>query len=203
VGSFYDLLKKRRMVRHYSGEPVPRETLERIVATVRRAPSAGFSQGQRILVVDDPELLARIAALGGDEMQLEGVEPWFETAAAQIFVMTRESDYHERYQRDDKLQDGEEIEWPVPFWHVDAGAAMMLILVAGIEEGLAAAVYGIFGEDEQKLRDLLGIPTEFTLVAGVSLGYPLPDPGWSSKTSRATQRRRAVDELVRWNHWNS
>jgi nitroreductase len=203
VGSFYDLLKKRRMVRHYSGEPVPRETLERIVATVRRAPSAGFSQGQRILVVDDPELLARIAALGGDEMQLEGVEPWFETAAAQIFVMTRESDYHERYQRDDKLQDGEEIEWPVPFWHVDAGAAMMLILVAAIEEGLAAAVYGIFGEDEQKLRDLLGIPTEFTLVAGVSLGYPLPDPGWSSKTSRATQRRRAVDELVRWNHWNS
>jgi nitroreductase len=203
VGSLYDLLKKRRMVRHYSGEPVPRETLERIVATVRRAPSAGFSQGQRILVVDDPELLARIAALGGDEMQLEGVEPWFETAAAQIFVMTRESDYHERYQRDDKLQDGEEIEWPVPFWHVDAGAAMMLILVAAIEEGLAAAVYGIFGEDEQKLRDLLGMPTELTLVAGVSLGYPLPDPGWSSKTSRATQRRRAVDELVRWNHWNS
>jgi nitroreductase len=203
VGSFYDLLKKRRMVRHYSGEPVPRETLERIVATVRRAPSAGFSQGQRILVVDDPELLARIAALGGDEMQLEGVEPWFETAAAQIFVMTRESDYHERYQRDDKLQDGEEIEWPVPFWHVDAGAAMMLILVAAIEEGLAAAVYGIFGEDEQKLRDLLGIPTDFTLVAGVSMGHPLPDPGWSSKTSRATQRRRAVDELVRWNHWNS
>ena len=201
--SFYELLKKRRMVRHYSGEPVPRETLERIVATVRRAPSAGFSQGQRILVVDDPELLARIAALGDDEARLEGVEPWFETAAAQVFVMTRESDYHERYQRDDKLQDGEEIEWPVPFWHVDAGAAMMLILVAATEEGLAAAVYGIFGEDEQKLRDLLGIPAEFTLVAGISLGYPLPDPGWSSKTSRATQRRRAVDELVQWNHWGA
>lgn len=203
MGSFYDLLKKRRMVRHYSGEPVPRETLERIVATVRRAPSAGFSQGQRVLVVDDPDLLARIAALGDDEPQLEAVEPWFETAAAQIFVMTRESDYHERYQRDDKLQDGEEIEWPVPFWHVDAGAAMMLILVAAIEEGLAAAVYGIFGADEEKLRDLLGIPTEFTLVAGISIGYPLPDPGWSSKTSRATQRRRAVDELVQWNHWSS
>ena len=201
MGSLYDLLERRRMVRHYTGEPVPREALERIVATVRRAPSAGFSQGQRLLVVDDPELLARIAALGDDEMP-EGVEPWFETAAAQVFVMTREGDYHDRYQRDDKLQDGEEIEWPVPFWHVDAGAAMMLILVAAIEEGLAAAVYGIFGEDEKKLRDLLGVPTEFTLVAGISLGYPLPDPGWSSKTSRATQRRRAVDELVQWNRWS-
>jgi FMN reductase [NAD(P)H] len=202
VGSLYDLLKKRRMVRHYTGEPVARDALERIVATVRRAPSAGFSQGQRLLVVDDPDLLARIAAVGDDDA-FEGVEPWFGTAAAQVFVMTREGDYHDRYQRDDKLQDGEEIEWPVPFWHVDAGAAMMLVLLAAIEEGLAAAVYGIFGDDEQKLRDLLQIPDAFTIVAGVSIGYPLPDPGWSSKTSRATQRRRAVDELVHWNRWSS
>lgn len=202
MGSLYDLLQKRRMVRHYTGEPAPRDALERIVATVRRAPSAGFSQGQRLLVVDSPELLARIAALG-DADPLEGVEPWFETVAAQVFVMTREADYHERYQRDDKLQDGEEIEWPVPFWHVDAGAAMMLVLVAAIQEGLAAAVYGIFGDDEEKLRDLLRVPDDFTLVAGISIGHPLPDPGWSSITSRTTQRRRAVDELVHWNTWTS
>ena len=198
---FYDLLKKRRMVRHYTGEPAPRDALERIAATVRRAPSGGFSQGQRLLVVDDPDLLARIAAL--DDDPLEGVEPWLETAAAQIFVMTREDDYHERYQRDDKLQDGEEIEWPVPFWHVDAGAAMMLVLLGAIEEGLAAAVYGIFGDDERKLRELLRIPDDLALVAGITIGYPLPDPGWSSKTSRATQRRRTVDEVVHWNHWSS
>jgi nitroreductase len=201
MGSLYDLLKKRRMVRHYTGERAPRDALERIAATVRRAPSGGFSQGQRLLVVDDPDLLARIAAL--DDDPLEGVEPWLETAAAQVFVMTREDDYHERYQRDDKLQDGEEIEWPVPFWHVDAGAAMMLVLLGAIEEGLAAAVYGIFGDDERKLRELLRIPEDLTLVAGITIGYPLPDPGWSSKTSRTTQRRRTVDEVVHWNHWNS
>ena len=130
------------MVRNYEPEPIPRETLERIVATVRRAPSGGFSQGQRLLVVDDPALLEQIAALNADAP--EGVEPWFASAPAQILVMTREGDYHERYQSDDKLQDGEEIEWPVPFWHVDAGAALMLVLLAAIDEGLGAAVYGIF-----------------------------------------------------------
>jgi nitroreductase len=205
MGSFYDLLKERRMVRHYTGEPVARDVLERIVATVRRAPSAGFSQGQRLLVVDDPGVLAQIAALNDDD-PLEGVEPWFETAAAQVFVMTREQDYHDRYSRPDKLEStgGEEIVWPVPFWHVDAGAAMMLILLAAIEEGLAAAVYGIVGgDDDAKLRELLRIPDDLTLVAGLSIGYPLPDPGWSSKASRATQRRRPVDELVHWNTWTS
>jgi nitroreductase len=198
---FRELLKRRRMVRNYESEPIPREILERIVATVRRAPSGGFSQGQRLLVVDDPVLLEQIAALNADVP--EGVEPWFGSAPAQIFVMTREADYHERYQREDKLQDGEEIEWPVPFWHVDAGAALMLVLLAAIDEGLGAAVYGIFPADADKLRDLLAIPPDFALVAGVTLGRPLPDPEWSKLSSRSTQRRRTLDELVSWNTWSS
>jgi len=44
MGSLYDLLKQRRMVRHYTGEPAPRDALERIVETVRRAPSANRSR---------------------------------------------------------------------------------------------------------------------------------------------------------------
>jgi FMN reductase [NAD(P)H] len=195
------LLKRRRMVRNYNGEPVPRETLERIVATVRRAPSGGFSQGQRLLVVDDPALLERIAALNADVP--DGVEPWFGSAPAQIFVMTREADYHERYQKDDKLQEGEEIEWPVPFWHVDAGAALMLVLLAAIDEGLGAAVYGILPGEAEQLRELLSIPADFALVAGVTVGRALPDPEWSKLSSRSTQRRRTLDELVGWNRWSS
>ena len=201
---FRALLPKRRMVRHYAPEPIPRETVERIVETVRRAPSAGYSQGQRLLVVMEDEGRAELVRIASRGWAVEdGLEPWLESAAVHIFVCTREADYHERYLQEDKLVDGEEIEWPVPFWHVDAGAAMMLVLLAAIEEGLAAAVYGIFGDDERKLRELLRIPDDFTLVAGITIGYPLPDPGWSSKTSRATQRRRTVDEVVQWNHWAS
>src|SRR6266853_3914504 len=99
---FRELLKQRRMVRHYEPEPIPRETLKRVVATVRRAPSGGFSQGQRLLVVDDSALLARLAAMDGDTPA--GTEPWLDSAPAQILVLTREADYHERYQKADKLQ---------------------------------------------------------------------------------------------------
>ena len=196
-----EILKRRRMVRHYTGEAVPRETLERIVATVRRAPSAGFSQGQRLLVVDDAGLLADLAALAGP---LEpDVEPWFPSAPAHVLVLTREADYHERYRRNDKLQDGEEIEWPVPFWYVDAGATLMLVLLAAIDEGLSAGVYGVPVDQDPACRALLDIPGELRIVAGVTVGRGAPDPGWSSKTSRATQRRRALDELVKWNRWAS
>lgn len=194
-----DILKRRRMVRHYTGEAVPRATLERIVATVRRAPSAGFSQGQRLLVVDDPGLLTDLAALsGGGEADLE---PWFPSAPAHVLVLTREADYHERYNRDDKLQGGSEIEWPVPFWYVDAGATLMLVLLTAVDEGLSAGVYGVPVEQDPAWRALLGIPDDLRIVAGVTIGRGAPDPVWSSRTSRATQRRRGLDELVRWNSW--
>ena len=197
-----DILKRRRMVRHYTGEAIPRETLERIVATVRRAPSAGFSQGQRLLVVDDPGLLADLATLAGGSDD-PALEPWFPSAPAHVLVLTREADYHERYRSDDKLQDGEEIDWPVPFWYVDAGATLMLVLLAAIDEGLSAGVYGVPAEQDPAWRALLDIPDELRIVAGVTVGRGAPDPGWSGKTSRATQRRRAIDEIVKWNRWSS
>jgi FMN reductase [NAD(P)H] len=199
---FRDVLARRRMVRHYSTEPISRDSLERIVATVRRAPSAGFSQGQRLLVVTDRELLAVLAAERSRGL-VDGVEPWFETAAAHVLVLTREQDYRDRYRQPDKLLDGAEIEWPVPFWFVDAGAALMLVLLAAIDEGLAAGVYGVPVESEPSVRALLGIPDDLRIVAGVTVGGAAPDPAWSRITSRATRPRRGLDELVHWQRWTS
>jgi len=200
---FRDLLPKRRMVRHYAPEPVPREAVERIVGTVRRAPSAGYSQGQRLLVVMEDEgraELVRIANAGWGAAE-EGLEPWLESAPVHVFVCTREADYHERYLQEDKLVEGEEIEWPVPFWHVDAGAALMLILLAAIDEGLAAGLTGVPGELAQQIGDAFGIPADVTVVAHVTIGVPAPDPGWSAVTSRRTKPRRAEDVSVHWERW--
>jgi nitroreductase len=190
------------MVRNYLPEPVPRETIERIVGTIRRAPSGGFSQGQRLVVVTDPDARAAIARLAGEEESVaSGFEPWISRAPVHVVVCTREDDYHARYRRPDKLREGAEIEWPVPYWYVDAGAAMMLLLLAAIDEGLAAGVFGLLADQVAPLRELLGLPDDFRFVAVVTLGRAAPDPRWSAATSRATQRRKPVDELVHWERW--
>jgi nitroreductase len=198
---FQELLPRRRMVRHYAPEPVAREALERIVGTVRRAPSAGYSQGQRLLVVTEDEGRAEVVRIatagwggGGDDL-----EPWMQSAPVHVFVCTREADYHERYNQEDKLVDGQEIDWPVPFWHVDAGAALMLILLGAIDEGLAAGLTGVPRGTADELRAAFGIPEDVTVVAHVTIGVPAPDPGWSAVTSRATKPRR-VDN-VHWERW--
>ena len=202
---FQELLPRRRMVRHYAPEPVSRQALERIVATVRRAPSAGYSQGQRLLVVTDPEKrteLAKIMSASG-WTTVDDREPWLESAAALVLVCTREDDYHERYQQEDKLAatGGEEVDWPVPFWFVDAGAALMMLLLAAIDEGLAAGLTGVEGAATVQIRERFGVPADVAIVALVTIGVPAPDPGWSAITSRRTKPRRAPAESVRWESW--
>jgi nitroreductase len=118
-----------------------------------------------------------------------------------VLVCTREDDYHDRYRLPDKLSDGEEIHWPVPYWFVDAGASLMLLLLAAIDEGLAAGVTGVPSEAEEDLRIAFGIPDDVAVVALVTIGVQAPDPGWSAVTSRRTQPRRPSSEVVRWEQW--
>ena len=192
---FRALLPKRRMVRHYAPEPIPRETVERIVETVRRAPSAGYSQGQRLLVVMEDEGRAELVRIASRGWAVEdGLEPWLESAAVHIFVCTREGDYHERYLQEDKLVDGEEIEWPVPFWWVDIGATMQNIMLAAVNEGLGC---GFVGPDIEPLRAYLGIPDEFVPIGVMPVGRPLPD-------IRSPSLKRGwvpFDDFARWERW--
>jgi FMN reductase [NAD(P)H] len=119
---FRNVLSRRRSVRTYADRPVPRETLERITnAAVVRAPSAGFSQGLRLVVVTDPETRREIAvAAAEEELAAQGRPRWKAAAPVHVVVLTREDDYHDRYRQQDKLQitGGREIDWPAPYWYV-------------------------------------------------------------------------------------
>jgi FMN reductase [NAD(P)H] len=197
-----DLLKKRRMARHYLPEPVPRETIERVVSVVRRAPSGGFSQGHRLVVVTEPDTRRELARLAGeDEYVALGHEPWISVAPIHVFVGTREESYHERYRQPDKLRDGEEIGWPAPYWYVDAGAAFMLIQLAALDEGLATGVFGVLPERVPAVKQLLGVPDDIHFVCVLTIGRPAPNPRESEQVSRLSQRRLPLDELVRWERW--
>jgi nitroreductase len=200
---FRELLSRRRMVRSYAPDPVPREAIERIVSTVRRAPSAGFSQGQRLLVVTDPETRAELARLFDEQAAIaEGREPWISVAPVLIVVGVREQDYHDRYTQPDKLEEGEEIVWPVPYWHFDAGAAAMLILLGAIDEGYAAGLFGVLMEQMAEFKTLLNIPKDVAVTCCITIGKPADDSSWSSVASRLTQRRKNIDDLVHWERWS-
>jgi len=200
---FADVLKGRRSVRAYDGRPVPREMLERITnAAVVRAPSAGFSQGLRLVVVTDPATRKEIAiAAAEEELVAQGRPRWKADAPVHIVVLTREADYHERYQRPDKLKitGGTELEWPAPYWYVDAGAAVMALMFAAIDEGLVTAIFGV--TDVPALRLALDLPDDVEFVAVVTMGYPAEADDASKSSSVFSQRRKSRDDVVHWERW--
>ena len=106
--------------------------------------------------------------------------------------------YVERYAEPDKVAaDGGEVEWVVPYWHVDASFAVMTLLLGAADRGIGAAFLGNFrGEDE--LKQALGVPARMRWLGAVLLGRPaLPDPPSTS----AARPRRTVDEAVHRGGW--
>ena len=182
---FQDVVRKRRMVRHFTAEPVPDEVVERLVEAAQHAPSAGFSQGISFVAVTDEATRKQVAALAGEEMYVRGgMHPFISEAPVQIVICASERVYKERYREPDKKAPGEEeMEWPVPYWHTDAGCALMLILLAAVDEGLAGAFVGIWRQRE--FQDLLGIPSHFEPIGIALIGHPAPDvPSPSLKRGR-------------------
>jgi len=196
--NFRELLSRRRMVRAYEPEPVPREAIERIVRSVRRGPSAGFSQGLRLVVVTEPERRRRLGEIVGEES-------WVGNAPVLVVVCVRENDYHDRYRQPDKLAvtGGVEIEWPIPFWYFDAGAAAMLILLAAIDEGYAAGLFGVPVEVLPAFREELVLPDDVEIACCITIGRAADDDEASALSSRLTRRRRAQEEMVRWERWST
>ncbi|HSJ27080.1 MAG TPA: nitroreductase family protein [Acidimicrobiia bacterium] len=172
---FREVLRRRRMVRNYLDQPVDPNALERIVEAGTRAPSAGYTQGQSFVIVTDPERRGRIAELAGEpEYVARGFDPWISRAPVHIAVCVSEAAYHARYREPDKLDaDGNEIEWPIPYWWVDAGASLMAILLAAVDEGVAAGFLGVQSFDG--LAEFLELPDTVTPIGIVTIGHPARD----------------------------
>src|ERR1051326_1326775 len=181
---FREVVRRRRMVRRYGAEPVDPAALDRILDAARRGPSAGFTQGQSFVVVTDPGLRRSIADLSREAAYVaRGFDPWLSQAPVIVVVCTSEQAYRDRYSEPDKLGPSGELSWDVPFWHVDAGAALMLLLLAVVDEGYAAGFLVV--KDEAGLRALLGIPDEVQPIGLVTIGKPTPDrPSQSLKRGR-------------------
>jgi nitroreductase len=195
--NFDEILKKRRMVRNFSDEAVDEASIQRILEAARHAPSAGFTQGQDFIVVTKAETKQKIAQLCQEESYVEnGFDPFISKAPVIIIPCANENAYHRRYQQADKVNpDGTEIVWPVPYWFMDAGCAVMLILLAVVNEGLAAGFAGF--KDMDAARELLGIPAEATPVGVIPIGHPAPD----KKSPSLKRGRRAETEQIHYEEW--
>ncbi len=194
---FTEVLARRRMVRNYTDEEVDPASLDRIAGAALRAPSAGNSQAIGVIVITDENTRRSIAALADEPAYVDaGFDPWISKAPAHVVISVSEKVYRDRYSEPDKLaEDGSQIEWPVPYWWVDAGASMMAVLLAAVDEGLAAGFLGVHSIPD--LTDLLGIPEDFHPIGVTTVGHAAPD----RKSGSLKRPKKGPEDVIFRDRW--
>ena len=197
---FADVVRRRRMTRNFRDVPLAPGVLDELLSAALSAPSAGNTQGRDLVVLEGTERTISYwdattdAAWRARSRRFEGMA----RAPVVVLAFSDPEAYVERYAEPDKARvDGAEVEWVVPYWHVDAAFAVMTMLLGAADRGLGAAFLGNFrGEDA--LKSVLGVPAGMRWLGAVLLGEPeLPDPPSTS----AHRPRRPVDESVHHGRW--
>ena len=175
-----EAIRRRRMIRSYDPDrPVPREVVDGLLSLAVRAPSAGYSQGWRFLVLDDITSCDAFWTATTDPDEDGHADPWLSrmrSAPALIVCFSDKEAYLDRYAEPDKgWTDRDEAHWPVPYWHIDTGMAAMLILLGAVEQGLGACFFGVPGERWPTLRSAFAVPQRLSPIGVISLGFPAPD----------------------------
>ena len=141
-----EAIGKRRSVRKYTGEPIPRKDLEKIVDAGRLAATGSNRQPWDFVVVTDRAMVER----------LKVAAEWMEKAAAIIAVVM---DPSSRWW----IEDG------------SAAVENMLIASTALGYG-SCWLEGYTLPHEEEFKKLLGVPKEKRLLTLVPIGVPMEEP---------------------------
>ena len=197
---FTEVLRRRRMVRRFEQRPVPRETMDRVLESGRRAPSAGFAQGVEFLVLDRLEDIAAFWEITRDPEFGWDLDDIAVGPTVLVLPIPDPARYLERYSQPDKVAFGltEADRWPVKFWDVDAAMASMLMLLAAVDEGLGAWFFGV-SYGERAMLDRFGVPEGLRPIGIMGFGFRAP--GERPSGSGVARPRRPFEDQVHRGGW--
>jgi len=201
---FSEVIKKRKMVRAYTDEPVDAAVRDTILAAANRAPSAGFSQGYALLTLEGADQLQPFWQLmstyhGDGASGGPSFEP-VTRAPLVVIPLSCKDIYLDRYARQDKgWTDRDEAHWPVPYWDIDTGFTALLMLLAAVDAGLGALFFGIPPMLISDFREMYGVPESYQPIGAVAIGHP--DTAADSGGSSRVIKRRSLEDLVHVGRW--
>jgi nitroreductase len=202
---FTDTARRRRMVRSFSGRPVPGEVLRALLDTALRSPSAGNTGGWDAVVLEGPAQTSLFWEATTTSAWRASSRRWpgLERAAVVVVLYAHPDAYNARYSEPDKRgrrdapEPGDDDRWPVPYWFVDTGFPALLLLLGAVDAGLGACFLGNF-RGEEALARALGVPGDRRYLGAVLLGEPGGDDPPSSSLARGRRREEDVVHRGRW-----
>lgn len=153
MNSFFELLKNRRSIRKYLPKPVEQEKIHCITKAVLMSPASKRSNSWEFIVIQNPEMLKKLANCRPHGSQLLSDSP----LGIVIIADTTKSDV----------------------WIEDASIAGIIMQLQAQDLGLGSCWVQVFKREkdekttaEEYIRSLLNIPAQFAILNIISIGYP-------------------------------
>jgi nitroreductase len=177
---FLELIISRQSDRKYSGRQIEKDKLDRILEAGRLAPSACNAQPWKFIVVDDPELVLKVADAAS--AKLIGMNSFVAQAPVIIVIVREKPNFSSKVGSTIKNKD---------YSLFDIGIATENICLQARAEGIGSCIIGWF--DEKMIRKLLGIPRSKRAELLITLGYSLSE--------HREKRRKPVEDKVSYNKY--
>lgn len=170
-------IRSLRAVRSFSDRPIPDDALLDILDTGRWTGSAKNSQPWSLIVVRDREKLASLSKCGPFASHLSG-------AMVGVGLIMQGKD----------LWSG-----------MDEGRLMQNLMLGAWAHDIGSCIASIYPDNnEDRARDLLGIPNNLQMRTILSMGYPRgPEAMRLPASSPLPRGRRPMDELVSWERFGN
>ncbi len=168
---FYEVIKTRRSIRSYKQDPIPEESMSRVLEATRISPSGHNRQFWKFYIVENEEKKQAIAKECGEQM-------WISDAPAVIVAVG----YKVPFSRGGYI--GEMT------FTMDVSIAFTQLILAARAEGLGTCWIGDFSNDGVKKE--MGLPDDEYVVAVTPIGYP--DKGVFSENTK----RKSLEEITEW-----
>ena len=176
-----DKIIERRSIRQFTTQPVDRNIITQCIEAARLAPSAENAQPWRFLVLDNP---GNIQAFGHAAFTGVYAQTRWAMKAPVILVICAKLDIVAN--RIGRFIQG------TPYYLIDIGIAGEHFVLEAQTHGLGTCWIGWF--DAKKARKHLNLPSGFKVVQLIVMGYPLKD-------APNVQKRKSIDEILRFNRW--
>ena len=201
---FYRVIERRRDVRAFRPDPIPSDTLYRILGAAHHAPSVGLMQPWNFIVIQEADTKARIKDIFLEEnekaaahysgpranlyrsLKLEGIQE----APVNLCVTS------------DRTRAGPHVLGRNTIVDTDLYStccAIENLWLAARVEGIGVGWVSILSHDE--LRKLLGIPDHIVVVAYLCLGYAQEFFDEPELQRRRWASRVPLDQLVYRERW--
>lgn len=185
----YEKIVRRRTIRKFVKDSIPKNVLVRCVDAARLSPSGMNRQPLKFVLVDDGELVTDVFATTRWAGYLPDYEPNLEEMPRAYVLILLDTQIRQNPGH-------------------DAGIAAMSISMVAHDHGVGSCILGAI--DRAELRRIFKIPPHLEIIVAVALGYPAEHPiaetvkngdvkYWLDRNGVLHVPKRALSDVMKWN----